>query len=198
LLAAHCVGDGQQAAIKIAGKSVSGTCVHAPEWKEGSGDASADYALCKLGEPITDVTFETVNIDPARLAKDQTLLLTGFGCIQPAPPGQVQGTGGNDGVFRIGEAKIAALPGEPGNEPNTILTRDKAMVCQGDSGGGSYLILTATKRLLVGVNSRVWFEKGESYLSSVSATNGLAFVKKWLQDNDEKVCGVNLSGSSCK
>ncbi len=194
LLAAHCVGNGQQAQIKVEGKSFSGTCTHAPEWKD---DPSADYALCQMSEPIAEIVFETVNIDANRLKNGQSILLSGYGCVQAAAPGQTQGTGGNDGVFRIGEAKVAALPGDSGNEPNTILTRDAAMVCQGDSGGGSYLILTS-RRLLLAVNSRVWFEKGESYLSSVSSIDGLAFILNWIKANKEKVCGINLKGPSCR
>jgi hypothetical protein len=208
LFAAHCVGNGQQATITIQGRSISGTCTHAAEYQDGNGDPSADYALCKLSEAVTGVVFETVNIDPSRIVGGEQLLLTGYGCTQPAPPGQAAGTGGNDGVFRVGEAKIHALPGQQFSqcgldstmvsEPNTILTRDRAMVCQGDSGGGAYLVLTATRRMLVGVNSRVCFDNGSSYLSSMSIGNGLAFIRKWIDDNGEQVCGINLSGATCK
>jgi hypothetical protein len=49
------------------------------------------------------------------------------------------------------------------------------------------------------VNSRIWFEKGQSYLSSLSSSDGLAFVAKWIKDNKgEKVCGVNLKDTTCR
>jgi hypothetical protein len=198
LLAAHCVGNAQEAAIEVDGQQVSGKCTHAREYRDGAGDPSADYALCRLSRPAEGIKFESVSLDPTRLKKNQRLLLTGYGCTA-APQGSGRPSGGNDGVFRIGEAKIVALPGDPGNEPNTVLTRDDIMVCPGDSGGGAYAMLTAAKRLVVSVNSRVWYQKGESYLSSLSSPDGLAFLASWVKDNNgEKICGVNLQGSMCR
>ena len=160
LLAAHCVGDGQDAQIElVGGEKRSGRCTHAPGWKDGAGDDSADYALCLMGQPVPDVVFETVNLNPTQVKLGNELLLTGYGCTQP--PSQPGGppSGGNDGIYRIGEAKVVALPGDVGNEPNTILTRDATTVCPGDSGGGAYVVLTPAVRVLASVNSRVWYEK---------------------------------------
>jgi Trypsin len=196
LLAAHCVGNGQEAVIEVGGQQVSGKCTHAREYRDGAGDPSADYTLCRLGTAISGIKFESVSLDPVRLKKNQPLLLTGYGCTA-APEGRGGPTGGNDGVYRIGESKIVALPGELNRENNTILTRDEIMVCPGDSGGGAYLMLTASKRLVVSVNSRVWFQKRESYLSSLSSPDALAFLASWMKER-EKICGVNLQGSMCR
>jgi hypothetical protein len=194
LLAAHCVGNNQEAAIRFRDQTLSGPCMHAAEYRDGDGDRSADYALCKLRDAADGIQFETLNRDPQKIALDKLLLLTGYGCTAPPPPGGGPPTGGNDGKYRIGKAKIVALPGTLVGEPNTILTRDKITVCPGDSGGGAYIVLTAQRRLLVSVNSRVWFPTGDSYLSSVSSPVGLAFLSSWAASNsDEKICGFNFS-----
>jgi hypothetical protein len=193
LLAAHCVGNGAEAEIDVDGKPLSGVCTHADDYKGGRGDDSADYALCRMKSAVANIRFETANLDPTRIRKGSWLLLTGFGCTRPDE------TGGNDGIYRIGSAKIVAVPGEIRGEPNTILTRDKVVVCPGDSGGGAYLVLTNNRRHLVSVNSRVLFSEGESYLSSMSSTDGLAFVAKWIKDNGgEGICGVNMKGQACR
>jgi hypothetical protein len=199
LLAAHCVGNGEEVAIEFRGAAFSGTCTHAEDYKNGTGDPSADYALCLMAKPVSGIKFETVNLDPARIKIGNSLLLTGYGCTQAPIQDGDEPSGGNDGKYRIGEAKIVALPADPGNEPNTILTRDKTAICPGDSGGGAYFVLTSTRRQIVSVNSRILFSKGESYLSSLSSTDGLAFVAKWIKDNkSEKICGVNVKDATCR
>src|SRR4029077_4439565 len=193
ILAAHCVGDGQEASIESRGNTISGVCTHAEQYRGGAGDASADYALCLLKQRVANIKYETVNLDPARIKKGNAIRLTGYGCTDTGRGG------GNDGIYRIGDAKIVALPGEAGNEPNTILTQDQIMVCPGDSGGGAYIVLTATRRLIASVNSRVWFIKGQSYLSSLSSSDGSAFLAKWSKaNNDEKICGFNLKDQVCR
>ncbi len=199
LLAAHCVGNHQIAWIDFRGQTISGVCVHAPNYHDGNGDDSDDYALCLMNAAVSGIQFETINLDPNRIKKGEQLLLTGYGCTQPPPPGGSQPSGGNDGKFRVAKAHVVALPGELANEPNTILMRDRAAICPGDSGGGAYLILTPKRRLLVAVNSRVWFEKSKSYLSSVSSKDGQAFISQWIADNvGAQICGLNLHGATCR
>jgi hypothetical protein len=197
LLAAHCVGNGQDAAIEFGGSTLSGPCTHAAEYRDGNGDLSADYALCKLRVAASGIPFESVNRDPGKVVLDRKLLLTGYGCTRPPPPGGGPPSGGNDGKFRIGKAKIAKLPGTDPGEPNTIMTQDSVIVCQGDSGSGSYIEPFSGKRVLVSVNSRTLAKKGESYLSSVTTTIAQAFFAKWIADNNEKICGINLT-TSCR
>jgi hypothetical protein len=199
LLAAHCVGNGQSAKIEFRQEPISGQCIHAVGYKDSTGDQSADYALCYLDKEVSGIQFETVNVDPSRIKKSNRLLLTGYGCTRPpAFPGEPP-SGGNDGKYRIADAKIAALPGEPGNEPNTILMRDKTAICNGDSGGGAFLVLTPKKRLIVAINSRAWFDKGQSYLSSLSSAAGSEFIDTWIKTNQNaKICGRNLKDESCR
>jgi hypothetical protein len=199
ILAAHCVGNGEQAAIEFRGKPFSGICTHSDKYKEGQGDASADYALCSMPEGIAGIQFETVSLDPSRIKKGNRLLLTGYGCTSPPAPGSTQPSGGNDGKYRTASAAIVAVPGESQNEPNTIITRDQYAICPGDSGGGAYIVLTPKRRLIVSVNSRVIYQTRESYLSSLSSDEGRAFLNKWLSNNSgAAICGINLRDQTCK
>lgn len=200
LLAAHCVGNGKRSTISFRTKTYSGKCAHAESYKNGAGDESADYALCFLTSPVEGLRYETINKDASRLKVKGDLLLTGYGCTQAPAPGSNEPTGGNDGIFRIGSAKITHIPGE--EERNSIITQDEVVVCPGDSGGGAfYLFVSNPRRVLVSVNSRVWYEKKRSYLSSMTTADAVKFVEAWLKDPDNKgarICGFNLTGPSCR
>lgn len=196
LLAAHCVGNGQLAAIEFRERTLSGPCRHAEGYKGGAGDLSADYALCRMTEPADGIKYERLNQDPSKLVQDTKLLLTGFGCTIPPPATGGPPSGGNDGKFRIGQARIAKVPGTDPGEPNTVVTRDQVIVCPGDSGGGAYIPRIDGSRVLAAVNSRTLYKQGESLLSSVTSAAAVAFIKDWMKDNpDQKVCGVNFSAA---
>ena len=198
LLAAHCVGDKQDVAIDFRDKVITGKCTHASDFRSGTGDRSADYALCKLADEISGIQFERLNRDPTKIILQDKLLLTGYGCTKLPPPGGGPPTGGNDGKFRIGKAKIVSLPGTEAGDINTVKTKDQVVVCLGDSGGGSYIELPAHRRILVSVTSRVTYTDRVSYLSSVTTTAALAFFEKWISENEnEKICGINFN-QRCK
>jgi hypothetical protein len=190
ILAAHCVGQGKSASVEVDGKTITSVCTRASNWP---ADASADYALCRLAEAV-DALYETVNPDASRLKIADNLLLTGFGCTQPSTTGA--GVPGNDGIFRIGLAKIVETPGM--SEPNSIVTQGSVAICPGDSGGGAYIVSSAGTRKIVSVNSRVIFAQNKSLLSSLSSTLGKAFLTNWSQSNNEQICGLNLSGARCR
>jgi hypothetical protein len=200
LLAAHCVGNGKRSTISFREKAYSGKCTHAEPYKAGTGDESADYALCFLDQPVVGLRYETINRDATRLKVNSELILTGYGCTQVPQGTSNQPSGGNDGIFRVGTARIARLPGEL--EPNTILVEDDVVICPGDSGGGAYIHLHGSgRRLLASVNSRVWFAKKRSYLSSMTTSNATTFVDAWLshsENHEATICGFNLSGPNCR
>jgi hypothetical protein len=201
LLAAHCVGDGQTATINFSGGHISGTCTRSPKYP---GEASADYALCFMVTPISGLglMYETINTDPAIIKRQAPITLTGYGCTA------TNGTGGNDGIFRIASTKIFALPGDPSSERDTILIQDAVAICPGDSGGGAYIYQTPQRRLLVSVNSRSWEDWNYSYLSSLSTTDGIDFLNQWISKkigsepktsgDPRLICGVNYNGNDCR
>jgi hypothetical protein len=198
LTAAHCMPAGAIVSIRFQdGQQFSGPCTH---HKKYPGDASADYALCLMNAPIMrpGLAYESVNRDPARIKLGGNLRLTGYGCTQSP------GTGGNDGVYRTGEAKIIAVPNpDASSEANTIKTRGQVALCFGDSGGPAFLeSQTADLRWQVAVNSRGNIAD-TSYLSATSTTDAQSFFKEWIADNSTpqdpiSICGVTPGAKGCR
>jgi len=198
LTAAHCVSNGGHVALKFGGKSYSGICSHAPEYVR---DATADWALCLIADPVPVKPFETVNTDANWVQNGNWLRLTGFGCTKPDM------TGGNDSVYREGEAQVIALPTRVSHD---IVTRDTngtgAVLCPGDSGGPAFFADTSEfqQRRLVSVNSRTAVDRltdrvlDTSYLSSVSAPPALAFMRKWATSNSAAICGLDSTLADCR
>jgi hypothetical protein len=198
LTAAHCTPEGASVSVKLAGKEYEGVCSQAASFSASDpAKISEDWALCLMTEEVTVKQYETVNLDPSRLRISQEILLTGFGCTQS------NGTGGNDGNYRIGEAKISSLPAEA---DNYIQTKGQVALCFGDSGGPAFLYLDAGKkrRLQVSVNSRVGsLGKGKvggvSYLSSTSTATAETFFKNWAEKNHVTICGLEANwGPNCQ
>ncbi len=195
--AAHCMNDG--AVITLISESVeySAVCEHAPEYGSNAEHSrTADYALCSIEATVPGIPAERVNTDPTLLSINQEILLTGFGCTTD------QGTGGNDGVYRIGEVPIAALPS--GNN-NDIVTSGAVGLCFGDSGGPAFLIDADGSRKQVSVNSRVENLNpggiqlgGRSFLSSLSSSAGAAFLEDWSTRQNLKICGLHEDASTCR
>jgi hypothetical protein len=197
LTAAHCTPNKAPVAIQLGDKVYRGTCLQSDLYSPGSDDnASADWAMCLFDSDIPVPQFETVNLDPAMIKVGTSLLLTGFGCTQQ------NGTGGNDGNYRIGEAKVSSLPS---GKNNYITTTGKVAVCFGDSGGAAFLFLDPgkTKRIQVSVNSRLKNPTGgnlgqDSSLSSLSTASGQAFIRNWSASVGAGVCGVTPNLEHCR
>lgn len=94
-------------------------------------------------------------------------------------------------------------------EANTITTKGRVLVCDGDSGGGAYVV-QGNNRVLVGINSRVCPPAGESYLSSLATPQAREFFKTWIEDRDNayeqikgehmqpEICGINIFDARCR
>jgi hypothetical protein len=172
-------------------------CEHAPEYGAGGQNATtADYALCAIDKSIPGIQAERVNTDASALRVGTEVLLTGFGCTTD------QGTGGNDGVYRIGEAKIVSLPSGTNND---ITVSSGAGLCFGDSGGPAFINGSGAGRQQISVNSRVenrnptGVDLGpRSYLSSLTSTQGARFLADWSRRNQLKICGVDPQATTCR
>lgn len=199
LTAAHCVYSGGTVTIKISATKFIGKCTHHEDWQNGDGDVSADYALCLLDKEIAGVTPERVDLNGSSLEVGGNVLLAGFGCTQENM------SGGNNGILRIGLAKISELPGYNATKPNDIVTESSfeekapAIVCPGDSGGSAYSLksnlVVSGSRAIVGVNSRVGLEtdtkvNGFSYLAATFTEPFKTFLKKWSRKHKAQVCGL--------
>lgn len=190
LTAAHCVPRGGTVKIGMGQQTWTARCTHHAEYP---GNATADWALCALDSVGPKVPYERVNLDAALLKVKDELQLAGFGCTND------DGTGGNDGIYRIGEAPVRYLPVGPDYD---IVTQATAALCFGDSGGPSFRYNDAArkKRVVVGVNSRVGVDANDkltntSYLSSTSAAR--EFFSKWSTEKNVKICGIHADAVGC-
>ncbi len=185
IIASHCVSHGGSASFSIGANSYTSTCSRSPLYRRG---VDHDLALCKISRKVENVTFENVNLNPDLVKLGDEILLTGYGCIQKG------GGGGNDGIYRIGEAKVTALP-----KPYDYYTNGKAALCFGDSGGPAFAYLDAEKkvRVQISVNSKGDINV-ESLLSSTSTQASIDFIKQWSSDNSVAMCGVHADAKGCR
>lgn len=181
-LAAHCVGNGRTAVIKISGTSYSGTCTHHPSYRS---DDTADYALCKMDTVIDRPWYEKV-AQSQIIQVGSKVTLAGCGCTQSG------GGGGAFGVFRTGESTVQTLP----TRNNDTVTKGGAALCFGDSGGSAFYV-DGQDRWVFGVNSRGNI-RDTSYLSSVFTDTAKSWYKSWADSKSVKICGIHADAPKCQ
>ena len=187
LSAAHCMGQGATITFTSGGNRYSAVCTHSRAY---SGNSTADYAYCKTDKVVSGIKYEHVMIDKhPNMNVGSEIQLTGFGCVRPG------GGGGNDGIYRIGKAKITRLPS--GTDNDTIAARQPAALCFGDSGGPAFFY-EGNKRFQLSVNSRGNISD-TSYLSSMFSAEGKRFTLAWLEANPGmQICGVTPGTPNCR
>jgi len=187
MIASHCVSHGGSASFSVGANSYTSTCSRSPKYRQG---IDHDIALCKISKKVEGIKYENINQDNALVKVGDTVLLTGYGCIRPG------GGGGNDGVYRIGEAKVFGLPS--GNNYD-IYTKGRAALCYGDSGGSAYYYLdpAKTKRVVISTNSKGDIRE-ESWITSTSTPASVEFIKTWSDQNSVKICGVHPDATGCR
>jgi hypothetical protein len=190
LTAAHCVPAEGIITIRMGARSWQGTCSHHPSY---TANKTADWAACGFNEDGPKVPYERVNEDPALPKVQASVELSGFGCITD------EGTGGNDGIYRTGDATVVTLPKDGSFD---VVTKGAVGLCFGDSGGPSfwYVDPEKKKRVVVGVNSRVGVDasgklNAYSYLSSTSGA--ATFLRDWAKARGVAVCGLHAEVSGC-
>jgi Trypsin len=194
LMAAHCIAHGGILKFKAADVDYVADCSRHDAYRTIPRNYSADYALCRVRQPVRGVKFERLNIDSSLVSDGTELLLTGFGCTTDA------GTGGQDDVYRVGEANVTRGPVGPTD--NYFTTEGKAALCFGDSGGPAFLLRPGSTRVQVSVNARVGKTRSgrlsmRSFLSSTSTPDAIAFLKSWSGDT-LKICGIHSDARGCR
>lgn len=167
LTAAHCADDGGTVQFQtVSGKKFSAKIKHAPGYPKEDLDLA-------LGLSSVDIDVKPVSVRLERFEKKgMTVNLIGYGCIKPG------GGGGNDGILRAGDSKIAA-----GQGYDLVLKSDGgAALCYGDSGGPVFY-----EGQQIAVNSKGNIED-TSYVTRTTLPDANAFLKSW----SGKICGVNL------
>lgn len=220
MTAAHCIPSNGSVSFIFTGTAYRMSCSAHPGWLTGS-DPSADYALCKLVDnfsPPAGFRFESVDTRPMQSMTNQSIILTGFGCISDA----VADTR-TDGKYRIGlntvdETSASTAPrrdpryySAQGNQKNNLFTTDTgANVCPGDSGGPAFRRTATTgtgeylQRKIVGVNSRVFYRDsqrrtyGSSLISSTGTPDFRNWAMQWLNREGLDACGLRGAITACR
>ncbi len=191
LIASHCVRDNPSGSFTVGANKYKIACNMSDLYSQGTDH---DIALCKIDHPVTGVVFENLNLDSSLVKVGDVLQLTGYGCINSNRNGS--GSGGNDGIYRVGEAMVKSLPSSFSYDYETL---GASALCQGDSGGPSFKYLDAAKKFRVVVSAN---SKGNivdtSYLASTSSEASVAFIKSWAKAKAVYICGVHQEASNCR
>ncbi len=183
MTAAHCIEDSNeitQIDFSIQKTPFHAKCQQSPEWKDPN--VYHDLALCKTDEEISDIHYATVS-DKALQINDE-VNLTGYGCTA------ADGNGGNDGILRMGSAKVTELPSPRIPWFQTI---DQTVLCSGDSGGPALLKSEySTTRYVVGINS-MGDSINISFMTALWIDKSIVFMKNFETKNDVKICGVSAN-----
>ena len=156
-------------------------CKLAPSYRDGRrGVGSQDIALCKT-DKVVDVRYASVaDRDPK---KGEEVVLIGYGCIRGESP-----RGGNDGILRVGKAKVSR---ESTDSSFHWYTDSSTALCYGDSGGPAFLDIDDPKKefhYVAGVNSM-------GNIENLSLLTSLARSRKFLEDFEREqrveICGVS-------
>ena len=183
-MAAHCMSNGGGVTFSAHANAYKATCFHHPEYKKNE---TADWALCLVDRPVTGILFEVLGVN-VLVPLNSDLTLSGYGCLKPG------GGGGNDGIFRIGIAKVKGLPA---GKTYDIVTKGGAALCFGDSGGAAYSVVDKA-RYVVAINSRGDIST-MSYLSGVNSETFFEWAKVWsLSYNNVRLCGIHPDAVSCR
>lgn len=184
LTAAHCVRPGGKGSVAWANGTIKVECDHHPGYRR---QYNLDIALCLTSAVMTFPSGagpERLGSDPLSPPATTQLLLQGYGCRRI-------GGGGETGVLYEGEAVVE----EAADLTPVIVTLGGAAVCNGDSGGASFLI-NHLRRQVVGVNARGDILE-RSFLTAVAHPAVLRFVRSWMADKRVDICGLSPNLTGC-
>ena len=120
----------------------------------------------------------------AKATEGLGITLLGYGCTQPG------GTGGNDGILRVGNSAII------GFSQYDMVSRmpNGAALCYGDSGGPAFVIEDGN-HLLLGINSKGNISD-TNYNTRTDISQSQSFLTTFAQQNTVEICGVNKDCTS--
>lgn len=165
LTAAHCTANNQVARFRI-GRQIFSTRMQV--------NNNLDLAL---GVSSTDFPTRPASVDLNTVRVGSQVTLAGFGCTQ------VGGGGGNDGVLRVGNARVTQVAGV------FIRSTNGAALCFGDSGGPAFSIGTKN---VVGVNSRGDI-RVTNFNSRLDLQASRDFMQNFVSRTNTRICGLNQS-----
>lgn len=172
LTAAHCGETGDTANFTtVTGKKFQAKLQRAP------GYPGKDLDLM-LGLTSVDIDVKPVSVRLDRFErKGMDVVMIGYGCTQPG------GSGGNDGVLRMGGSKV-----EGGQGYDLVLkTPDGSALCYGDSGGPLFYAAEGGQLVQIAVNSKGNI-RDVSYCTRTTLPEANEFLKSW----NSPICGVSV------
>ena len=175
LTAAHCARKNAKITFQLEQTQYSAVCEAPPGYPRQDHDISICYTDKPLPKPYASVA------NKAPKTGDEVTLI-GYGCTKPG------GGGGNDGILRQGAAEVT------GFTTWDVVTKAKAALCYGDSGGPAFLKIDDAAKdnhIIFGVNSKGNI-KDTSYLSKIYTKASREFLTEWTQKKETEICGLNV------
>lgn len=192
LTAAHCAHEGERIYSARSWEKpheefqLDALCTRHPKYSLQKG---YDLALCNTWQPMGIRPARIAGAEDAPLRNDDVFLLGYGGTI-------IGGGGGNDGILRVGKARIDALPTL--YRKWFIVDGDSALSF-GDSGGPTMKWMRHTRageHTVLGVNSR-----GNILDTSLIAPVYTEKARKWMHDvsarTGAKICGISINQEGC-
>lgn len=191
LTAAHCVTNGGGG--KIVKTNAKLKCWHHDRWAIGP---RWDLALCLANKDIKlDITapYETISIAAGEPVINRFITLLGYGCTV---------AGGSKGVLYQGDSPVTHIASAP--KP-WFTTTGPVAVCSGDSGGGAFLVDSAsTSRRIVGVASMMTGSATSDFAATPDADAvrwfgdwAAARLKEGHSKNELRICGLDGTLNVC-
>lgn len=228
LTAAHCLDakkfeggswqtlDGSVSVANGAGQDMH-SCMMAPAYtavapKKDTVRNEKDYALCELLLPL-NVRAEPISREGARVAREEPLLIAGYGCTEDDLIGKwIAPDNPTSGILHVGTNRI--LGGGPAGWIELVgrIGSKDAILCPGDSGGAAYASASIPIKnndfgwQVVAVNSSIGpsGQKGVyfSYLAPLADPAFKDLLDKWvaMRPSERKICGIDIAelGTKCR
>ena len=173
ITAAHCAKTNDVSNFKLAGKSYQARITRSALYPGKDHDVSLGVLTENIPSDINPISVGGV------AEKGTALTILGYGCTQPG------GTGGNDGVLRIGPSVITGFS-------NYDFVSKKAgggALCYGDSGGPA-MTENMGRLVILGINSKGNI-KDTNYNTRLDSAESQAFLTKMADEKNLEICGIN-------
>jgi hypothetical protein len=154
---------------------------------------SADLAVCAVEKNMNLTAYERVLKFSDRIAVHDEIMLVGLGCTE-------SGGGGKMEVPYQGPAPIDSFVAgtyfvHTKRDPDSV--QHWAALCSGDSGGAAFKSFSAGDRYVVAI-AAISDDKEQSFLTNVTATDMIEFIKDNSNNNDLAVCGLHSAAPPCR
>lgn len=148
-----------------------------------------DWSFCLLKQAREISQYETIHLNP--IPDESKILIAGYGCKERGEEQTVIN------ALTIGMAKVRSPV--PGNAERFINLYDRRVAaCPGDSGGPSFIDKESEGRVMIGINAKSNYRRGQTQVSGFSNDAFSRFYAKWIKHIgfNPVICGLN-PGQDC-